>query len=130
MDRPLAAVVKDGNRIVALRTASADEYAGKVFIDASYEGDLMAQAGVKYHVGREGRSVYREPLAGVQDHSPAHQWPVRVNALMDGKPLPFVGPGPLEPPGTRRPQSPGIQLPTLHDTNRDGPRALAQTGEL
>jgi hypothetical protein len=99
LDRPMAAVIKDGNRIVALRTSTGDEYAAKVFVDASYEGDLMAQAGVKYHVGREGRSVYLEPLAGVQDHSPAHQWPVKVNALMDGKPLPFVGHGPLEPAG-------------------------------
>jgi hypothetical protein len=100
LDQPLATVVKDGARIVALRTAGGDEFAGKVFIDASYEGDLMAKVGVKYHVGREAREQYVEALAGVQAHSPAHQWPVKVNALdAAGKPLPFVGSGSLEPAG-------------------------------
>ena len=37
-----------------------------MFIDATYEGDLMAAAGVKYHVGREATSVYGETLNGVQ----------------------------------------------------------------
>ncbi len=101
LDQPLDAVVKDGVRIEALRTAAGDEFAGKVFIDASYEGDLMAKAGVKYHVGREGRDQFGESLAGVQAHSPAHQWPVKVNALdAAGKPLPFVSTGPLESAGT------------------------------
>jgi hypothetical protein len=101
LDQPLAAVVKDGARIVALKTTGGDEFAGKVFIDASYEGDLMAKAGVKYHLGREGREQYGETLAGVQAHSPAHQWPVKVNALDGpGKPLPFVSAGPIEAAGT------------------------------
>ncbi len=39
---------------------------GKMFIDATYEGDLMAKAGVSYHVGREANSVYGETLNGVQ----------------------------------------------------------------
>jgi hypothetical protein len=100
LDQPLAAVVKDGARIVALKTGRGDEFAGKVFIDASYEGDLMAKAGVKYHLGREGREQYGETLAGVQAHSPAHQWPVQVNALDGaGKPLPLVSPGPIEAAG-------------------------------
>ena len=38
----------------------------KVFIDGSYEGDLMAAAGENYHVGRESRSQYNEPMAGDQ----------------------------------------------------------------
>ena len=62
------------------RRRPGDEFTGKVFIDATYEGDLMAMAGVKYHVGREGRD-YNESLAGVA-RSPAHQWPVKVNALV------------------------------------------------
>jgi hypothetical protein len=101
LGKPLAAVTMNGPRIVALRTTDGDEFAGKVFIDATYEGDLMAKAGVKCHVGREGRSQYHESLAGVQARSPAHQWSVPVNALTsDGRLLPFVGPGPLEPAGT------------------------------
>jgi hypothetical protein len=48
-------------------TAGGDpmRLAGKVFVDASYEGDLMAAAGVPYRVGREARAEYNEPLAGM-----------------------------------------------------------------
>lgn len=59
-------VKKDGARIVAFRTLSGKSYAGKMFIDATYEGDLMAAAGVAYHVGREAKSVYGEEWNGVQ----------------------------------------------------------------
>ena len=57
---------KKGATLVSLTTVKGDTFSGKVFIDATYEGDLMALAGVKYHVGREARSVYDESLAGVQ----------------------------------------------------------------
>jgi hypothetical protein len=101
LDQPLLELVTGGSRIVAVKAGNGDEYAAKVFIDATYEGDLMAKAGVKYHVGREGRDQYGESLAGVQAHSPAHQWPVKVNALgPDGRPLPFVTAGPLDAAGT------------------------------
>lgn len=46
----------------------------KVFIDCSYEGDLMAKAGVSYHVGREANKVYDETLNGVQLMK-GHQFP-------------------------------------------------------
>ena len=52
------------NRVVAITTKDGKVYHGKVFIDATYEGDLMAQARVKYTVGREGRDQYGESLAG------------------------------------------------------------------
>ena len=45
---------------------SGKTFTGKMFIDASYEGDLMAAAGVSYHVGREACSVYNEQWNGVQ----------------------------------------------------------------
>ncbi|MCP4645080.1 MAG: FAD-dependent oxidoreductase [bacterium] len=59
-------VETDGNRILAITTLSGSTYRGKVFIDATYEGDLMAAAGVNYHVGREANSVYDEQWNGVQ----------------------------------------------------------------
>ncbi|RPJ60546.1 MAG: FAD-dependent oxidoreductase [Acidobacteria bacterium] len=59
-------VRRDGNRIVAMTTLSGKTYEGKVFIDATYEGDLMAAAGVSYTVGREANSVYSETWNGVQ----------------------------------------------------------------
>ena len=59
-------VTKEGGRIVSIKTLSGNVYRGKVFIDATYEGDLMAAAGVSYTVGREANSVYGETISGVQ----------------------------------------------------------------
>lgn len=59
-------VKKAGDRIVSITTLDGKVYAGKMFIDATYEGDLMAAAGVDYHVGREANSVYGEEHNGVQ----------------------------------------------------------------
>ncbi len=60
----LESVVCQAHRISSLRTTDGTVYRGRVFIDATYEGDLMARAGVKYAVGREGRAAYGESLAG------------------------------------------------------------------
>lgn len=59
-------VEKDGNRIVSFETLSGNQFHGRMFIDATYEGDLMAAAGVSFHVGREGKDVYGEEWNGVQ----------------------------------------------------------------
>ncbi|MCG2591023.1 FAD-dependent oxidoreductase, partial [Rhodohalobacter sulfatireducens] len=59
-------VTKRNNRITAIETEAGNIYRGKVFIDATYEGDLLAMAGVSYHVGRESNSTYDETLNGVQ----------------------------------------------------------------
>lgn len=65
LDREKGVETKDG-RIVSITMLSGKKYPGKVFIDATYEGDLMAAAGVKYHVGRESQSTYGEKWNGVQ----------------------------------------------------------------
>lgn len=62
-------VVMSGATITKIICESGKEFSAKNFIDASYEGDLMAQAGVTYTFGREGREVYGESLAGVVDPS-------------------------------------------------------------
>lgn len=59
-------VVMQGGRIVSMRTLDGKTYTAKVFIDATYEGDLMAAAGVDYHVGRESTATYGEKWNGVQ----------------------------------------------------------------
>jgi hypothetical protein len=59
-------VSMQGNRIVAITTLCGNTYRGRMFLDATYEGDLMAAAGVSYHVGRESNEVYGETLNGVQ----------------------------------------------------------------
>ena len=65
LDRENGVTVKDG-RIVSITTLSGKTFTGDMFIDATYEGDLMAAAGVSYHVGREANSVYGETWNGVQ----------------------------------------------------------------
>jgi hypothetical protein len=59
-------VVKEGNKIVSIKTLEGNIFRGKIFIDATYEGDLMAAAGVSYHTGREGSLQYNEEWNGVQ----------------------------------------------------------------
>jgi len=65
LDRENEAVKKDG-KIVSFKTLSGKTFSGKIFIDATYEGDLMALAGVSYTVGRESISQYNELWNGVQ----------------------------------------------------------------
>lgn len=59
-------VVKEGTRIRRIRMLSGKIFVAKVFIDATYEGDLMAAAGCQYRVGRESQAEYGEKWAGVQ----------------------------------------------------------------
>ncbi|MGC1272531.1 MAG: FAD-dependent oxidoreductase [Planctomycetaceae bacterium] len=68
--QPLQEVEKDGSRITELTTASGNRYQARVFVDATYEGDLMAAAGVDWTIGREGRSEFGESLAGKRYSKP------------------------------------------------------------
>ncbi|MFC4855260.1 FAD-dependent oxidoreductase [Actinophytocola glycyrrhizae] len=66
-----------------------------VYIDASYEGDLMAAAGVSYRVGRESRALHGESFAGRTEPAPGkHQFPPYLNPFArDGSLLPLIDPG-------------------------------------
>jgi len=66
-------VVKSGNKIVSFTTLSEKTFKGNIFIDATYEGDLMASSGVGYHVGRESTDTYNEQWNGVQTGVLHHQ---------------------------------------------------------
>jgi hypothetical protein len=59
-------VKKSEGRIVAITMLSGKTFAAKMFIDATYEGDLLAAAGVDYNVGREGKDIHGENWNGVQ----------------------------------------------------------------
>jgi hypothetical protein len=74
----LAAVEKEGQRLVALRTTSGLTVRARMFIDASYEGDLMAAAGVRHMVGREDNATYHETLNGAHV-SETHQFDFPVS---------------------------------------------------
>ena len=84
--QPLEGVEKEGAKILSLRTATGTHTA-KVFIDATYEGDLMAKAGVVWHIGRESRDEFGESYAG-------RQYPKQKMAIngfdANGLPLPFI----------------------------------------
>lgn len=79
-------VLKEGTRITAITMLSGEVYRGRMFIDATYEGDLMAAAGVSYTVGRESNDMYGETLNGVQKaNAVSHQFEYPVS--------PYVVPG-------------------------------------
>ncbi|HDS07428.1 MAG TPA: FAD-dependent oxidoreductase [Bacteroides sp.] len=65
-------VVKENGKIKALRLESGRLIRGKMFMDATYEGDLMAVSGVSYTTGREAVSEYGESLNGVQTKMAVH----------------------------------------------------------
>lgn len=98
LDRSDAGVTKVDARITEIRMLSGNRYRGKMFIDATYEGDLMATSGVSFHVGRESNATYGETLNGVQTkRAISHQFDFKVD--------PYVVPG--DP-------SSGL-LPKIHD---------------
>lgn len=77
-------VKKNGSTINEIEMEDGTRYKGKVFIDATYEGDLMAASGVSYTVGREANSTYNETYNGVQLLN-GHQFPDGVD--------PYIIPG-------------------------------------
>jgi hypothetical protein len=76
--REKGGVAKRGTRITAVTMENGARFTARIFADATYEGDLMAQAGVSYTWGREGMSEFGESLAGVRDRTPKHQFTVQV----------------------------------------------------
>jgi len=106
-------VKKDGTRIVAITMESGRTFAGQMFLDATYEGDLLAAAGVRYTVGREANATYGETLNGVQTAMAKHHNfvagidPYRVKGDPESGLLPFIDPeGPGEEgSGDRRVQA-------------------------
>src|SRR5438874_8767196 len=100
-EQRLKSVRKEGKKILAITLEKAPtdelnaqvanasgeglEIEAKVFIDATYEGDLMAKAGVSYTVGRESVKSYGEPLNGIRAKTPQHQFLTKVD--------PYVRPG-------------------------------------
>lgn len=87
--REKTGVIKTGTRLAALILENGDTVTAKVFCDASYEGDILAQAGVAYTWGREASSQYGEILAGVRGpNSPNSQFPLdSISAYETGKTL-------------------------------------------
>ena len=84
-------VTKKGAIVDEIIAENGASFGGRMFADASYEGDLMAQASVTYTWGREGISEYNESLAGVRDRTPLHQFRAEVSPVdASGKLLPEI----------------------------------------
>ncbi|HOW40930.1 MAG TPA: FAD-dependent oxidoreductase [Bacteroidales bacterium] len=100
-------VVKEDGKIVSIKTLDGNIFRGKIFIDATYEGDLMAAAGVSYTTGREGSAQYGEEWNGVQ----VGDFPIKHHDFDNLKISPYKVPGKPEsgllprissvPPGNR-----------------------------
>ena len=84
-EQRLKSVKMDGARLVEITAENDNVFRAKMFIDCTYEGDLMAKAGVSYHVGRESNATYGESLNGICAVTPKHQFTVSVD--------PYVKPG-------------------------------------
>jgi hypothetical protein len=96
--RERSGVKKDGARITGISMENGSSFEAAIFADCSYEGDLMAQAGVTYTWGREGVDKYGESLAGVREKTPYHQFMVDISPFgAGGRVLPEISPN---PPGT------------------------------
>ena len=92
-------VQKQGAQIQQIETVSGQVLTGRTFIDATYEGDLLARAGVSYAVGRESAAQYGESWAGRQPIYPdGHNFHYPVSPFVNGKKgavLPLVHAKPL-----------------------------------
>lgn len=96
-------VIKKKGEIISFSTLSGKVFKGKMFIDATYEGDLMAAAGISYHVGREGNAKYNETFNGVQTgvfqhdhHFKSNISPYKIKDDPSSGLLPYIS---AEPPG-------------------------------
>lgn len=94
-------VAKQSDRIQSIRMLNGDTYQAQIFIDATYEGDLMAAAGVAYTVGRESNAQYGETLNGVQTQiAETKQFDKNVSAyILEGDPSSGILPGIAAAPG-------------------------------
>ena len=105
VEQRLVSIQQDSRRIVQITTQAGDSFRARMFIDATYEGDLMAAAGVSYTVGREPNARYGETLNGVRAETPKHQFtvpvdPYRVPGDATSGLLPFIQPGDGGAPGS------------------------------
>lgn len=93
-ERPLARVRKEANGIIEVSARDGSNYTAKVFVDATYEGDLLKAAGVSYAVGRESRRKYGESFAGRLELMPGnHQLRVPTSPFDEnGNLVPYVRP--------------------------------------
>lgn len=121
-NQQLASVTMAGLRLTELVTDKGLRFRAKAFLDTTYEGDLMAAAGVSFTVGREGTNVYGESLAGVRPATASYDYdPYLVPGDPSSGLLPLLQPdtGPSPGQGDHRVQAYNFRLClTQNPTNR------------
>jgi FAD-dependent oxidoreductase family protein len=96
----LSTVQREGRRIVSIQMENGAVFKGKVFIDATYEGDMLPRAGISYTWGREGQATYGESLAGRGEYAPLTWFGVYVDGYDEsGSLLPLIYAGDPGNPG-------------------------------
>jgi FAD dependent oxidoreductase len=77
--REKSGVRKEGLAVREITMEDGSSFTAKIFIDSTYEGDLMAQTGITFTFGRESSQQYGESLGGVREKTPLHQFLVNVS---------------------------------------------------
>ena len=117
-------VQKQGARLAAITMEDGERFAARVFADATYEGDLMAQSGVTFTWGREGSAQYGESLAGVRGETPKHQFLIDISPYgANHKLLPEISEAPAGEPGAadRKVQAYNFRMIFSHDPANQTP---------
>jgi hypothetical protein len=95
-----AAVDKRAGQIASIQMFDGSHHAGRVFVDATYEGDLMAMAGITFTTGREANAIYGEDYNGVQTaNAEQHNFELNIDPYVrpDDRSsglVPLIEPGP------------------------------------
>ncbi len=111
-------VRKQGARVLSIAMENGEEFSARVFADATYEGDLMAQSGVSFTWGRESSAQYGESLAGVRGETPKHQFLIDISPYGAGRQLlPEISNTPAGEPGAadRKVQAYNFRMIFSHD---------------
>ncbi|MBO1910457.1 FAD-dependent oxidoreductase, partial [Microvirga sp. 3-52] len=102
LNQHLDEVCKEDLKITEIAMENGNRFKGKVFMDCSYEGDLLAEAGVSFFVGRESNATYKEIYNGIQFGAPHHKFEKWIDPyVIEGDPESGVLPGITEDDSTK-----------------------------
>ncbi|WP_172369956.1 FAD-dependent oxidoreductase [Sporosarcina jiandibaonis] len=94
LNQYLCEVIKDDLKITGISMENGNRFKGKVFMDCSYEGDLLAKAGVSFFVGRESNATYKEIYNGIQLGALHHKFEKWIDPyVIEGEPESGLLPG-------------------------------------
>lgn len=94
VNQHLESVLKVERKVTELVMEDGTRYKGKVFLDCSYEGDVLDRAGISFYVGRESNSTYKEIYNGIQFGAPHHKFEKWIDPyVVEGQPESGLLPG-------------------------------------